>query len=94
MASYWAPTNYKEQEKQERQQQQSGSVVPAGVEGFLQTQKICPEPAYLQSQPAYLEDVTTTTTTTSATTTKAASGKSVVEKTNLGSKTIRPSQKN
>ena len=87
MASYWAPTNYKEQEKQERQQQQSDSVLPADVEDFLQTQQICPEPAYLQSQPAYFEDVTTTTTTTTtATTTNAASGKKRSREDKLGLK--------
>ena len=87
MAFYWAPTNYKKQEKQEIQQHQSDSVLPADVEDSLQTQQICPEPAYLQSQPAYFEDVTTTTTTTTtATTTKAASGKKRSREDKLGLK--------
>ena len=64
MAPYWAPTSYKEQQKLQKQQQQSESVVSADIEDFLQTQQVYPEPAYPQSQPAYFEDVTAVTTTT------------------------------
>ena len=63
MASYWAPTSYKEQ-----QQQQFQSVLPAEIEEFLQTQQIYPEPDFPQSQPAHFEDVTTTITATTTTT--------------------------
>ena len=64
MASYWAPTSYKKQQKLQKQEQQSESMISADIEDFLETQQVYPEPAYPQSQPGYFEDVTAVTTTT------------------------------
>ena len=84
MASYWAPTSYKQQQQQQQQlqqQQQSESALPAEIEEFLQTQQIYPEPDFPQSQPASFEDVTTTTATTA---TKPAGAKKREREEKLG----------
>ena len=86
MASYWAPTSYKQQQQQQQQQQQlSESVLLADIEEFLQSQPIYLEPIFTQSQPAHFEDVTTTTTTAAKKRKREASS---------GSKTMQKSQKN